>query len=349
MSQRTVCVIRNLNDLNEKHQGIDDIHWNEKDLSHYSLKEKIEEYVDFIEIFNIQDLFNLISYIIQPSEKFIINIDDFHYTSDYVYQAIFKLPENNDKSYFNQLDESNKLAIQLLNEKFFVNGNMIIIKRSIINKDFEYVNMTMDDITDILRRQFLHKAIIIKPNNDINESNYIYNALEINFDQSHLDNSRFFEFKFLDYRLFFHIDKNALRNDDNLNKMASIIYGKKIYGNVLLSFCDNSDDSPHALDLTKELFEQIYYLSLYQHHTNKEIDRKKYTRDLTINNKEIQDDNTNNSNKLNHNNFPEIIMCPNFYYVVNNEYKNLNIDELKLIESNINNIINFDLVLNDIE
>jgi hypothetical protein len=33
-----------------------------------------------------------------------------------------------------------------------VDGNMIIIKRSIINKDFNYVDIGLDDITDILRK-----------------------------------------------------------------------------------------------------------------------------------------------------------------------------------------------------
>jgi hypothetical protein len=353
MSTRKVCVIRNLNDLNEKHNGIDDIHWNQKDLSHYSLKEKIEDFVDFIEVLNIEDLLNLISYVIQPSNKYILNIDDFYYTSDYVYQAIFKLPETNNKSYSDQLDESNKLAIQLLNEKFFINGNMIILKRSIINNDFDYVNISMDDITDILRQQFLHKAIIIKPNanfneniNQISESTYMYNALEINFDQTHLDNSRFFEFRFLDYRLFFHIDKQAARNDNNLNILASIIYGKKIYGNVLLSLCDNSDDSPRPLDMTIDLFRQIFYIGLYQQKSNTLVDRKKYTRNFDIENKDLLDNKQKDNNRFIHNNFPEIILCPNFYYVIKNEYRNLNMSDLNINDLNIND---FQSVLNDIE
>jgi hypothetical protein len=338
-----VCIIRNVNDLNEKHAGIDDCNWNEKDLSHYNLKEKIEEYVDFIEILSIPDLFNLISCIIQPSDKYVINIDDFYYNSEYVYQAVFKLPDHNNTTYNTQLEECNKLGTQLLTEKFIVNGNMIIIKRSIKNDKYEYVDMTMDDVTDILRSQFLHKAIIVKPNNQLVEATYIYNALEINFNQSHLDNSRFFEHRFLDYRLFFHIDKNAVIEENNLNKFASMIYGKKIYGNVLISLCDNSDDSPKPLDITADIITQIYYLSLNQRHTNEEIDRKKYSRNLNIDKKEFND--TYTSDKFEHENFPEIILCPNFYYVINNEYKILNIDELKFYENNIN----FDLVLNDIE
>ena len=344
--QPKVCIIRNINNQNEQHAGIDDKHWNEKDLSHYELKEKIEEFVDFIEILDTNDLFNLINIMIQPNNEYIINIDDFYYTSDYVYQAIFKMPADQ-KSYNSQIEESNKLAIQLLNEKFFVNGNMIIIKRSIINNEFDYVDMTYEDVTNILRSQFLHKAVIIEVNKNITEANYIFNALEINFNQSHLDNSRFFEFRFLDYRLFFHIDKNAEKTNNNLNIIASIIYGKQIYGNVLISLCDNSDTSPQPLSISKELLNQIFYLSLNQRFTNTDIDRKKYARNLNLDNKTIDNIEVVNLNKFNHNNFPEIILCPNFYYVIKNEYNILNINDLNNV--NLNDYCNFELVLNDIE
>jgi len=344
--QPKVCIIRNINNQNEQHAGIDDKHWNEKDLSHYELKEKIEEFVDFIEILDTNDLFNLINIMIQPNNEYIINIDDFYYTSDYVYQAIFKMPADQ-KSYNSQIEESNKLAIQLLNEKFFVNGNMIIIKRSIINNEFDYVDMTYEDVTNILRSQFLHKAVIIEVNKNITEANYIFNALEINFNQSHLDNSRFFEFRFLDYRLFFHIDKNAEKTNNNLNIVASIIYGKQIYGNVLISLCDNSDTSPQPLSISKELLNQIFYLSLNQRFTNTDIDRKKYARNLNLDNKTIDNIEVVNLNKFNHNNFPEIILCPNFYYVIKNEYNILNINDLNNV--NLNDYCNFELVLNDIE
>jgi hypothetical protein len=174
----------------------------------------------------------------------------------------------------------------------------------------------------------------------------MYNALEINFDQTHLDNSRFFEFRFLDYRLFFHIDKQAARNDNNLNILASIIYGKKIYGNVLLSLCDNSDDSPRPLDMTIDLFRQIFYIGLYQQKSNTLVDRKKYTRNFDIENKDLLDNKQKDNNRFIHNNFPEIILCPNFYYVIKNEYRNLNMSDLNINDLNIND---FQSVLNDIE
>lgn len=344
-----ICVLKASNIENEKHSGIDVLKWNAHDLSHYNLKYDIETYIEFIKVKNMNELFTLINIFLNPGENYMINIEDLYYTDDYVYQAIFKLPIK-DGSYNDLIEDSNKLGTQMLHEKYIVDGNMIIIKRSIINNDFNYENITIDDITDILRSQFLHDALIIHPNNNISNQQYIHDAFEINFGQSHLDNCRSHEFKFLDYRLFFHIDRNTIKNEDNLNKFASIIFKKKIYGNCLVSLCDNSDTTPTPLNLTSEIFLQIYYLSLHNYLNKTEIERKKYSRKLNMNNRSLEDQFINTENFI-HNNFPEITLCPNFFYIIKKEYLKLDINLYKnMSEINIMNIINeFTSILNDTE
>ena len=344
-----ICIVSALNDQNEKHNGIDILKWDAENLSHYNLKEEIESYINFIRVKNIHELFMLINIYLMPSEKYMVNIEDLYYTSDYVYQAIFKLPIS-DGTYNQMLDDSNKLATQMLHEKHIVDGNMIIIKRSIINNDFDYVDMTFDDVTDILRSQFLHAAIVIQPNNLISLQHYIHDAFEINFGQSHLDNSRSHEFKFLDYRLFFHIDRNANKIDNNLNIYASLIFGKQIYGNCVVSLCDNDDSSPKPLNINEELFMNLYYIALSSQIEKTEIDRKKYTRKLNINNRTLNDEEIYTDHFV-HNNFPEITLCPNFFYIVKKEYQNLNITKYKnMSKIDIVNIISdMKSILNDIE
>ena len=58
-----------------------------------------------------------------------------------MYQAIFKSPIPN-STYQTLIDDSNKLATQMLNEKHIVDGDMILIKRCIINSEF-YFNIIM--------------------------------------------------------------------------------------------------------------------------------------------------------------------------------------------------------------
>ena len=343
-----ICIIKSQNNDNENHPGIHQDQWKADDLSQYKLKDNIEEYVSFTKLNTIYDLFNLIQNVVNPTDKHIVNIEDLYYTSDYVYQAIFKMVAK-DGSYTMLIEDSNKLATQMLGEKHIVDGNMIIIKRSIINNDFLYEDITFEDITTILRSQFLHKAIIIKPNEQIEEQYYVYNPLEINFDQSHLDNSRYHEFKFLEYRLFFHVDINAEQTNDNFNKIASVIYGKQIYGNVLISLSDNSDSSPLNLDLTKDIINMIYYITLFHKMNNSEIDRKKYGRKMELENKNIEEYNPDIHKDFNHNNFPEVTMSPNFFQVIKREYE-LIIKLNKLIVSCVDvNKYTDGSVLNDIK
>lgn len=343
----TICIIKSTNQNNEKHCGIEAKDWNETFLSHYNLKENIIEYTKFMKINTIYDLFTSMNVMINPTENHIVNIEDLYYTSDYVFQAIFKTVAKDIRcSYQNLIDDSNKLATQMLGERHIVDGNMIIIKRSINNKDFSYEEILMDDITDILRNQIIHSALVINENT-ITEQNYIYNPLEINFGQSHIDNVRYHECKFLDYRLFFHVDTKAERT--KLNKIASVIYGQNIYGNVLISLSDNSDSSPLNLNITPELINKIYKISLFNKLNNTEIDRKKYARNIEIKNKDFEDYDPLKHITFEHNNFPEITMCPNFFQIIKLEYflisKDLESDKFKAPQ---NEEIFFENTLNDV-
>lgn len=334
-----ICIINAINSNGEKHCGIESQNWTENFLSHYNLKDNIEEFIKFYKLTTIYDLYTAINMVINPSDKYIVNIEDLYYTSDYVYQAIFKtVVKDSNHTYTNLVEDSNKLATQLLGEKHVVDGNMIVIKRSIFNKDLNYEDIALEDITTILKSQLLHKAVVLK-DNDIYEQYYIYSPLEIHFN-SNIDNVRYHEFRFLDFRLFFHVDINADRN--NLNKKASGIYGQNIYGNVLISLTDNSDSTPTNLDLTIELINNIYCIIMYHRQHNTEVDRKKYARNLEIKNKVIEDYDPTKHINFEHNGFPEITLFPNFFQIVKLEYndiKNKFIDYDISFQNTLNDVI----------
>lgn len=308
------------NSFGDKHPGIEQSKWDETHLSYNNLKNDIEDFCIFLSVRNTNELFLMINAFVKPNENYIVNIEDLHYNQDYVYQAIFKSPINN-STYQTMIDESNKLATQMLNERHIVDGDMILIKRCIINNDFNYENMTFNDVYDILKSQILHKATIIKPDNLLSNTSYLYDALEIRFDQSHLDNSRSHEFRFLDFRLFFNIDTKAIKTDENLNMLPSIIFNKRIYGNCVVSLCDNAD-TPKPFDLTEDIIQKIYLISLRNTFLGVEIDRKKYGRKMDVNNRTFTDEQVMTDNFV-HNNFPEITLCPNFFYVIKKEYNDI--------------------------
>ena len=338
-SKPTICIIKALNQDGERHQGVEQKDWTEEFLTHYNLKENIEEYTQFIKMNTIYDLFTTMNIMINPSDKHIVNIEDLYYTSDYVFQAIFKtVAKDVNCSYNSLVEDSNKLATQMLGERHIVDGNMIIIKRSIINKDFNYTDIMIDDIVDILINQIIHSAVILEDNSII-EKNYIYNPLDINFGQSHIDNVRYHEFKFLDFRLFFHVDTQSPKN--KLNRIASGIYGQNIYGNTLISLSDNSDSSPLNLNLTSELINQIYTIVMYHRFNKSDIDKKKYTRNMEIKNKDFEDYDPLKHTKFEHNGFPEITLCPNFFQIIKLEYNDIK-------EKYTDYDISFENTLNDI-
>ena len=132
--------------------------------------------------------------------------------------------------------------------------------------------------------------------------------------------------------------------------MASIIFGKKIYGNCVLSLCDNADSSPKPMNFTEDLFKKIYTICLRNKLLNTEVNKKQYSRKITIENRSLTDEEIN-TDTFNHNNFPEITLCPNFLYVIKQEYDNIvktfNIESIT--EQQIIDILNTMNILNDVE
>jgi hypothetical protein len=325
-----IALIKFVNEYDEIHPGIDMNTINENSMSHYLLKENLEDFVEFIDIKNSTQLMEIINKMNKDGSS--ITIDEFHYDSDYVFQGLFLTSMEN-------TCELNKLGTQFIREKMYVVSDLLIIKRSIINKDFDYKDVTFEDITSILKSQFYHQAIILKPNGEIIEKSYMYHPLEINFDQSHLDNTRIHELKILDLVLNFHIDIKSERSKSNYNIAASNIYKKKIYGNVLISLSDGNDNYQKNIDLDRNTINNIINISskFYQ------IDKSSYRRQIDLDNLTLNDD--TRSTKFIHNNFPVVALCPNFYYILKNE--NQKCSNLPENTENLTNIVND--ILNDIE
>lgn len=348
MNYPTICVIKALSNEGEKYSGIEVSKWDASQLTYNYLKEDIEDFCNFLKIRNTNELFMMIQAFIKLDEKYVINIEDLYYTSDYVYQAIFKIPVNYNDNFTNLIEESNKLATLLLHERHIVDGDMILIKRNITNNDLLYEDITLSDIFDVLRAQLVHKAVLITPTNTMSEQYFIYDSLEIKFSNTNLEHYRSHEARFLDFRLFFNIDKNAEQTHENLNRFASIIFNKKIYGNCVVSLCDNDDTTPKALDINDDLLNKIYTISVRNIVECTDVDKKKYARNIAINNRTMTDEEINTTTFY-HNNFPEITLCPNFFYVVKKEYNEIKKNKFVIDNDKIDKYLENLSILNDIE
>lgn len=293
------------------HDGYGDETWFYNNFTYSKLSEELKDNLELKQIETINDLFNSFQLFgITPDKS--IGISDVDYNESYVYQTIYAQADDTTNSEFN------KLATQIVRD-VNVNGRMIFIKRNLIDESYE--NFTLFDFIDIVHNVFIRDGIEININGDCRQIEYITDVLENQIYKDTYDNIRYYEHKLLEYVLTFYINKCEEQVDDNLNIYATAIYGKKIYGKVVLTLTDHQDEHPRCVNLTEKEFKKIYHL-----YKNKiEIDRSKYGKKLTL-----EDLNLNNMptqlNKIN--GFPNITYNPNFYSIISQEYfqyKNLDL------------------------
>jgi hypothetical protein len=290
--------------------------WYINNFSFKSVKDAGIEH-ELVNINNPEDLFKLIEMYVEPNETSILNITDLYYDKDYVYQSIYK------SSADTKLKTYNGLGSQLTRSNN-VDGNMILIKRLIVNSSHDYVEFTFNDLHKIIRHIFVHNAIIINPNGSMEDFPYITDVLESIPDNRTFETIRYHEYKFLDYTLLFYCDISVEQTPENLNKVASTIYRKKIYGRVFVSLTDNNDEQPQLLDLDANTIREIYHL----HGIEQELDHTKYARKFDLSAQE---------------NFPQINYDPNFFSIIHKEFeKNFDV-------KNKTNVDNFKDVLNNIK
>jgi len=277
---------------------------------------------ELVNIKNSEDLFKLIEMYVEPNETSILNITDLLYDKDYVFQSIYKSSSDTKHSTYNGLGSQ-------LTRSHNVNGSMILIKRLIVNDSHDYVDFTFNDLHRVIRHIFVHNAIIINPNDSMEDFPYILDVLESVPDKRTFETIRYHEYKFIDYTMLFYCDISMEQNPENLNKIASTIFRKKIYGRVFVTLTDNNDESPQLLDLDKNTMNEIYHL----HGIEEEVDHTKYAKKFDLSSHDAS------SNQ----NFPQINYDPNFFSIIHKEYeKKINI-KLKT------NVENFKDVLNNIK
>jgi hypothetical protein len=310
-------------------KGYDQTEWNLNMITPENIRSKVEELIDdnlFIEkeISSQTELFELIQTYLNPLPHHILNITDLIYTSTFVYQSIYA-------STTTQSDFYNELASQFTKINI-VDGKQILIKRDISIKENPYIDFTKVDFQELIEKIFIKTAVVVSPNNDVNLLNYIRDPLENLNVASTFENIRFHEMKFLEYSMIFYININSKRSDENLNLLCSTIYRQKIYGDVIISVCDNADDNPQSQSINKDIFMKIYHLFGIE----EELELSKYARQFKYEtNNLINDD-------LNLNSFPELNYAPNFYSIIDSEYKS---KKDTIIKTDINR---FKLILNDI-
>lgn len=297
--------------------GLNDSYSNEDwYINNFSYKNVKDTIIDFsqIELSSQEEIFNSIEKYLKPDDQTMMNITDLLYDENYVFQSIYKSSEDTTREDYNGLGSQ-------LTRTHKVCGPMLLIKRNIGDNSSTYVNFTFDDLHRVVQSTFVHNAIVIHSNGQMEDFSFINDVLESTPDKKTFETIRYHEYKFLDYTMMFYCDISSEQSESNLNLIASTIYRKKIYGRVFVTLTDNNDENPQSLDLSIDTLKKIYHL----HAIEEELDHTKYAKKFDLSNTY---------------NFPQINYDPNFFSIINIEYQKKKNVEKKTKPLNFNDVLN---------
>lgn len=282
------------------HTGYDETSWYVSTFEYSKIRENIDEYYEEIPINSMEELFFIISNYLKPDENTTLNITDVYYNEKYVIQCIYMICNDRKNHNFNVLASQ-------ITKNTNVSNSMIFIKRDITNEKQTYINFEINDLIELIKDTFIHNSLIVKPNNEIINFPYINDVLESRLEEYTIKNIRYYEYKYLDYVLTFYCDISTEQIPQNLNEKASVIYGKKIYGEVFITLTSTREDYNSNLNMTIDLFDKLYLLHATK---SSELNLQKYARKPR-----------ETSSSLFEYGFPQITYDPNIFTVIDNEYK----------------------------
>lgn len=305
-------------------QMISKEHYSIDKLTDDFIRDEIKGNICFKNVENMDDLFGFIKEIIKDLKTIYnsdkedsIDIIDCYYDSKYVYQLIGVEKALGDTR------EKNKLATQLA-KKHQTIGRTILIKRRIEEKGnkLEYENILLSDVVNLVRKTIVKKGVKCFSSGIMKEIEYIeYPGEELGL-QYLRDNLRYYEQGYFQNALIHFVDLK--HSEEDLNPIISAIYGQPVRGTVFTGIRDNEGCNNLFIDLTSKDLLNMYYHSILDH------DLTKYYQKMKI--EEIQSDDELAK-------FPKTSKSPNIFQILEEEYKDINFNEIdnKPILKNIEN------------
>lgn len=242
--------------------------------------------LDFYKIQNATELFYTLQNIF--GEKSNIDITNCKFDGEYLYQS-FSVDKDNEKLHENLVITKRKIKHD--DTYTFLGFNPNIPETDI----YEFVDLTIDDIVNIIKKKSLLPALIIKDNGDIVKENLLYlnrnddvgkillesnnkeilylNIANIINGQKNLENENLIESiikeKTAAYGTNYCFTQISIGLSlfncfyhsfaEKKNEIMSNLLQHDIYGDSIIFLQNNSDnDTDTVIDLNKELFEKIF-------------------------------------------------------------------------------------------
>lgn len=135
----------------------------------------------------------------------------------------------------------NNISMQLVDNITNIVGDTILIKHKIKeDRTAECETITMWNIVNILQNRLIHNCVTIDVSGKINNIKFIDNPIEWK-KTDEIKNIRYNEIQLFDSILMFFIELTPIHNE--INEIASIMFNKKIFGNVVIALRKNTDEA----------------------------------------------------------------------------------------------------------
>ncbi len=223
------------------------------------IENDIEDYIKLTNISNETSMIELIVNTLEITPEINVFTTNIYEDEQYVFQMIHLIQYENHKLFENINNiviekKKNNIANILCNNLYKVFGNVIITK-SKINSDnsISPENITLNDIINVFRKKKVNTGILIKPNNNLEEIEYVGNPLSW-MDANKTTNFRYYEIEIMGKIFMFFIE--IMPENNILNNFATHLYGgaNPIFGNVFLVMRNKPEDMRITENIYLDLF-----------------------------------------------------------------------------------------------
>jgi hypothetical protein len=226
-----------------------------------------ETICDFISIKNINNTEDdimkiLISELELTENNFTIHTGEASYVNDELYQICHILLT---KESYNTIKSKNikynGIASYLSDTTLKVYGKAILIKYNTFNDENKLETIIEDNIINLFISKFVHKGVIVSPNESVSEIKFIYNPIDwVTVSES--EKYKYYELEIYEKILMVFFDKSLENNRDvEKNKNVSDLLNQDIYGKAIIAlrnqFLDMTDNNIVYSDLDSDTYKKM--------------------------------------------------------------------------------------------
>jgi hypothetical protein len=198
-----------------------------------NLENDLDDYLELVKVNNLDELMGKIIDTLQLTPEILAHTTTCKEDTKFIYQICHLVDDDKAR-------KQNNICIRLTNNCFRVVGDAVLMKAEIMSDGTtKPCNITLDDVIDLYQECLIKTCVKVYADGKMDDVKYIFNPIDW-VNPNFIDNFRFHEIQFADKIMMFFIELNPVNNI--LNTKASILYGKPIFGDVIIAMRYKPDD-----------------------------------------------------------------------------------------------------------